>query len=115
MLVDDAERTSLTTTLGARASRAVSFDWGVLVPTVRAEYVHEFKGDPSGVASAFVAVPGASFSPDRDDPDQDWFNLALGTQFILPGGLMPFFEAQARLGQRDVDRYSLVLGVRAEL
>ena len=115
LLVDDAERTSLTTTLGARASRAVSFDWGVLVPTVRAEYVHEFKGDPSGVASAFVAVPGASFSPDRDDPDQDWFNLALGTQFILPGGLMPFFEAQARLGQRDVARYSLVLGVRAEL
>lgn len=114
LLVDDARRTSLTTTLGVRASRAVSFDWGVLVPAVRVEYEHEFEGDPSSVTSAFVNVPGVTFSPARDDPDQDWFNLALGTQFILPGGLMPYFEAQARLGQRDVDRYQLVLGVRSE-
>ncbi len=114
LLVDDAKRTSLTTTLGVRASRAVSFDWGVLVPAVRVEYEHEFEDDPSSVTSAFIDVPELTFSPARDDPDQDWFNLALGTQFILPGGLMPFFEAQARLGQRDVDRYQVVLGVRSE-
>ncbi len=114
LLVGDAKRTSLTNTLGVRASRAVSFDWGVLVPAVRVEYEHEFEDDPSSVTSAFIDVPGLTFSPARDDPDQDWFNLALGTQFILPGGLMPFFEAQARLGQRDVDRYQVVLGVRSE-
>ena len=114
LLVDDAKRTSLTTTLGVRASRAISFDWGVLVPAVRVEYEHEFENDPPSVTSAFVAVPDLTFTPARDDPDQDWFNLAFGTQFILPGGLMPFFEAQARLGQRDVDRYQVVLGVRSE-
>lgn len=118
--VDDAKRSSLTTTIGIRASRAISFDWGVLVPAVRAEYEHEFEDDPPSVSSAFIndtqPTPGVdlSFSPRRDKPDQDWFNLALGTQFILPGGLMPFFEAQARLGQRDMDRYQVVLGVRSE-
>lgn len=114
LIVGEAKRSSLTTTLGVRASHAMSFDWGVLVPQARLEYEHEFKNDPSSVSSAFVAVPGASFSPARDKPDQDWFNLAVGAQFILPGGLMPFVEAETLLGQRNVDRYRLLLGLRSE-
>ncbi len=114
--VGDAKRSSLTTTLGVRASRAVSFGWGVLVPQARLEYEHEFENDPPGVATAFadVVTPGLSFSPARDKPDQDWFNLAVGAQFILPGGLMPFVEAEALAGQRNFDRYRVLLGVRSE-
>lgn len=114
LIVEQAKRSSLTTTLGLRAGRALSFDWGVLVPEARLEYEHEFENDPPSVASAFAVAPGASFSPARDKPDQDWFNLAVGAQFILPGGMMPFVEAEALLGQRNFDRYRLLLGLRSE-
>lgn len=86
----------------------------MLVPEARLEYEHEFENDPPSVASAFAVAPGASFSPARDKPDQDWFNLAVGAQFILPGGMMPFVEAEALLGQRNFDRYRLLLGLRSE-
>lgn len=115
MNIGKAERTSLTTSLGVQASQSISYTWGVLVPQLRVEYEHEFKNDPQAVNAAFVAVPGVIFPLLGDDPDRNYFNLATGLQFILPNGLMPFVELEALLGHRDMDRYRLLLGLRAEL
>jgi outer membrane autotransporter protein len=115
MRYGDARRTSLTATLGARAGMTKSYAWGVLAPFLKLEYEHEFKNDPQKVNTAFV-LDGANtiFTPRGQQPDRDYFHLGAGTQFILPHGWMAFIEGEALLGQRDLERSRLLLGLRAE-
>jgi outer membrane autotransporter protein len=116
MRYDEARRTSLTATLGLRAGMTQSYGWGVLAPFFKLEYEHEFRNDPQKVSSAFVLDDANTlFTPAGEDPDRDYFHLGAGTQFILPHGWMSFIEVEALLGQRDLDRSRLLLGLRKEL
>ena len=116
MRYSDANRSSLTATLGLRAGMTQSYSWGVLVPFFKLEYEHEFKNDPQEVSTAFVLDDANTiFTPAGQEPDRDYFHLGAGTQFILPHGWISFIEVEALLGHRDLDRSRLLLGLRKEL
>jgi outer membrane autotransporter protein len=116
MRYDNAQRRSLTTTLGLRVGMTQSHTWGVLVPYLTLEYEHEFKNDPQTVNTAFVLDGGNNiFTPQGQEPDRDYFHLGAGTQFILPGGWISFVELEALLGNQDLNRSRLNFGFRKEL
>ena len=116
MRYGDARQTSLTTTLGIRAGMTQSYAWGVLAPFVKLEYEHEFKNDPQKINTSFVLDSANTlFTPQGQQPDRNYFHFGAGTQFILPNGWISFIELEALLGQRDMNRSRLFLGLRKEL
>ncbi|HQT31596.1 MAG TPA: autotransporter outer membrane beta-barrel domain-containing protein [Thiobacillus sp.] len=116
MRYGDADRSSLTATLGLRAGMTQSYSWGVLVPFFKLEYEHEFKNDPQAVSTAFVLDDANTiFTPAGQEPDRNYFHLGAGTQFLLPHAWMSFIEIEALVGHRDLDRSRLLLGLRKEL
>ena len=108
--------TSLASTVGARTSYVMGFSWGVLVPHLRAEYEHEFDNDRLSVTTSFVQDPANNqLTREGDTPDQNYFNVGGGLQFILPNGWMPYVDAESLLGYEDLNRFRLTFGLRKEL
>ena len=115
MSFDRQTRDSLTTTIGGRGSYAASMSWGVLIPQLRAQYVHEFDDDEQDATARYLLDPGgAQYRFSGSDPDEDYFELAIGLSAVLPGGWQPFAEFETLLGYDDLDRYSWVVGIRGE-
>jgi len=116
MRYGEARRSSLTSTLGIRAGMTRSYTWGVLAPFVKLEYEHEFKNDPQKINTTFVLDSANTlFTPQGQQPDRNYFHFGAGTQFIMPNGWISFIELEALLGQRDLDRTRLFIGLRKEL
>jgi outer membrane autotransporter protein len=101
--------------LGGRVSRAISFDWGVLVPNAVVEWNHEFRNDPQTVVTRFLADPTQTpiVLTDRA-PDANYFNLGIGLNAVLPQGRSGYFyyEHVAGLSGAHENRFSL--GIRIE-
>jgi outer membrane autotransporter protein len=105
---------SITSTVGAQASYAISTNFGVVVPQVNAEYVHEFAARERN-----QAVPGAGFggivSFADDKPDRNYFNVGAGVVFVLPDGVSPFLNFQAEVGNSLEETQTVTAGVRIEM
>jgi uncharacterized protein with beta-barrel porin domain len=106
---------SLTTTLGVQGSWAFSTGFGVVVPQVSAEYVHEFLNDRRTVHA--VSTDGTNTPVDfvTDPPDRDYFNLGAGLVFVLPDGISPFLNYSAEVANRFQEVHTVSAGVRFEL
>jgi outer membrane lipase/esterase len=107
---EDQAEDSLTGTVGFQASMAFSTDFGVVVPTVNAEYVREFLDDrerhtvidEGGNASTFVT----------DQPDRNHFNLGAGVVVVLPDGISPFLNYEVEVANYLEETHTLTGGVR---
>lgn len=107
---------SLLSELGLGFSYAASFDWGVLLPTVRAAYLHEFEDDSRLVRGRFVDdVEANEFLVPTEDPDRDFFQLSAGLAAMTPGGRSFFLTYDVDLARDDLDLWGLSLGLRLEL
>lgn len=106
--VDD----SLTGTVGAQASYAFSTSFGVVVPTVNAEYVREFLDDRETYTASVGA--GAPFSFSGDQPDRNHFNVGGGVVVLLPNGVFPFINYQAEIANYLQQTHTVTGGVRLE-
>lgn len=115
---DEQDNESLTSTLGAQASYAISTGFGVLLPTIYAEWVHEFRNDQSGVGVRYAADPTPSqlsrFTVGFDAPDRNYFNLGVGLAATLPNGWSAFGNFETVAGLRDTTSHVVTLGGRLE-
>lgn len=115
MRVESAERESLTTDIGIRASYAVNTDWGVLVPQAHIEYEHEFDEDAQESRLSYALdANNNEFALTGDDPDRDYFNAGAGVVAIFPGSLMIFINYTGLIDYDDLDRHQLTAGIRRE-
>ncbi len=106
---------SLEGVLGGRASRAYSFDWGVLLPSLLLEYSREFSDDPSRLDARFLADPtGGVFSQSGAAIDQSHVNLGLGVSALFPGGRSGFVQYERRLQDDNISHWLLSIGGRFE-
>lgn len=104
---------SLTSQLGLELSRALSVSWGVVMPTLSLEWLHEFKDNPGGVSGHFLQDNSRTlFFLPTDDYDSDYFSLGLGASVQLAGGLSGFVHYRQLLGYQDLDAWSLQAGLR---
>ena len=104
---------SLTLTPGIYGSWAISTGWGVVIPQMTVEYVHEFLDDQRSVQFSLVQDPqNRRFLFQTDPPDRDYVNLGLGVAMVLPSGLQPFLNFRQLLAYQDRSSYTVTLGLR---
>jgi outer membrane lipase/esterase len=110
---DNQNIVSLTTSAGIFASMAISTGFGVLVPQVTAEYVHEFLNDQRSVGFTFVNTPSRPrFLFQTDEPDRDFFNIGIGTVLVLPGGKTVYVNVRQLLGYDTRSATTVTAGLR---
>ena len=106
---------SLTTVVGFQVQNAVSTEFGVLTPYVRAEYEHEFADDSRRINVRYTADPNANvFFVQTDSPDRNFFNLGGGVAAVFAGGFTAFLDFDALVGRSDINSYTFTFGVRKE-
>lgn len=109
---DDQVDDSLTGTVGFQASMAFSTDFGVVVPTINAEYVREFLDDRE--RHTVTEVGGVSSTFVTDQPDRNHFNVGAGVVVVLPDGISPFLSYEAEVANYLEETHTVTAGVRLE-
>ena len=67
MQVEERELTSTLGVLGGKASYTVSTSWGVLMPNLQVEWLHEFEDGPDALITRFVNDPTGTVVPSEKD------------------------------------------------
>lgn len=110
---DRQHRDSLTTTVGAFASYALSTSIGVFVPQFIAEWVHELQDDQRVIYFRFREDLGqTNLRFQSDSPDCDYFNLGTGVVLALPKAIQVFLSFRALVGYNDSQAYTANGGLR---
>lgn len=107
---------SVTTTLGGQVSYPVSTSWGVLMPTVRGEWHHQYEDSSRNIAVRFLGdtTSGMAFNTVSSSPDRNYFTVGTGVSGTFAQGLSAFFNYDALLGYRSVESHLFTLGARME-
>jgi uncharacterized protein YhjY with autotransporter beta-barrel domain len=109
------EQQSLTTKLGAHASFAISTSFGVIIPQVAGEYVHEFLDPQRKTDFTFVQdLNQVRFTFQNDRPDRDYFTANAGVVLQLAHGVAPFVNFRTLLGYNAETSRQVTAGARFE-
>jgi uncharacterized protein YhjY with autotransporter beta-barrel domain len=126
---DDQQIESTRSIVGLAISRPVSRSFGVLVPSLRAEWHHEFEDDVRAVRAKYVLedalLSGASSSKDfgcaiscftmmTDQADADFGVASVGVSATLPRRVQVYVVYEALLGAADVNGNSIAAGLRGQ-
>jgi outer membrane autotransporter protein len=112
---DAQSLTSLTSNLGLQASYAISTSWGVLSPNARVEWEHQFRDNSRLLTGSLVIDPQQQiFTVATDNPDRNYFNLALGLAAQFARGRSAFISYETVLGRSTVANHAVTAGVRFE-
>src|SRR5262249_45134624 len=111
---------SLLLKAGANASYAISTSFGVIIPTVRAHYIHEFKNDQRALLAHYVndptinspSGPTSNFTIYTDLPDRDYFDYAAGITVVFRYGISAFVDYNALAGENNIHAHQFAVGVR---
>ncbi|QPK64686.1 autotransporter domain-containing protein [Methylomonas sp. LL1] len=111
---DSQEIESAASTLGGQASKAISMSWGILSPSVRFEWVHQYLDDSRLIRARFseAAAGAGTFTVLTDNPDRDYFNIGSSVALNLPEGRAGFLRYEYRLGQSQITDHTVELGAR---
>lgn len=116
MAFSTADRDRVFGHVGVTASRPISMDGWVLVPQLRVEYVEEFSSDDASATARYLQdSAGSLFTLDGLGDDASRVDWAVGVSGIFPNGWVPFIEYQQSSGLGDLDRFSIVAGLRVAL
>ena len=115
LTVDPRDLTSMSATLGGKATYVMSRDWGILMPHVQLELQQEFKDDPQRLATRFTFDPTQTTAIfEGRDVDSSLFNLGLGLSALFPGGRSAYVYYERLMGSSQIKQDTLSLGVRFE-
>ncbi len=110
----DQTTTSLTGTLGTRASYRHSFAWGAIVPQARVAYVHEFKDNARTVSPRLALSPSTEFAFQTDAPDRNYYIGGAGATIETGRGTQFFVDYEKRGGHAFIETWSASIGFIAE-
>ncbi|MGR9107003.1 MAG: autotransporter outer membrane beta-barrel domain-containing protein [Gammaproteobacteria bacterium] len=106
---------SLRTTLGTQASYAISTSFGVLLPRLRAEWVHEYKDNGRNITASFVGDPAAQiFNIVTQGPDRNYAIIGGGLSGTFAGGISAFISYDALVGYQNISSHRVVIGARLD-
>lgn len=113
---DDQDAQSLTTNLGLEMDYPISTGIGVISPSVRAEYVHEFLNNEDGVRVSYAIDPAnaSAFEVSTEDPDRDYGILGAGLAATFPAGWGAFIDYSTVVGLSDFTVHTVNIGLRRE-
>jgi outer membrane lipase/esterase len=107
---------------GGNASYAISTRIAVILPEVRANFVHEFANNQRTLTAHFLddptsGAPGgpiSSFVVFTDQPDRNYFDWAAGVSAKFPYGISAFIDYSAIGGESEIRTSDLAFGVRIQ-
>ncbi|HUK60094.1 MAG TPA: autotransporter outer membrane beta-barrel domain-containing protein [Stellaceae bacterium] len=113
----DEDFESITSTFGAKASMAISTSFGVLVPQVEADWIHEYNNNQQTFTASFVQDLKGAPTPlvfQTDNPHRDYAGLSAGVVLGLPHGISSFLTYRALVGNPLATTQTVTAGVRFE-
>ena len=109
------DATSLTTHAGVEIGYAFSTGFGVIEPSIRGEYIHEFLNDDDGVDVGYVSDPNNfTLETVTEDPDRNYGVVGASVTGTFSAGWSSFLDFETVLGYSSYDIYALRAGVRKE-
>jgi uncharacterized protein YhjY with autotransporter beta-barrel domain len=115
---DDQYIHSFQSTLGIQGSTAYSTKFGVMVPQVNADYIHEFANSQRHIGVQFTEDQRANptrFAFQNEVPVRNYFNLGTGLIAVLRNGWQPFVNFRAMVGNNQFNDYAGTFGLRIDL
>lgn len=105
---------SFISVVGLSAGHAFSLSWGVLTPSIRFEWEHQYLNDNQRLHLHLAdAAPGTGdFFLATGNPDRDYANLGGALTASFAGGGGAFVRYEARLGQSYLTSNLVEIGVR---
>ena len=95
---------------------SINAPFGVVVPQGSFEWRHEFMNDSRSVTSKYAVDPfNTFFVIPTENPDRDYFALAVGVSAVFSRGISSFLNYETVLGLKDVTSHAFTGGVRLEL
>jgi len=115
LLVSATSIDTLTAQLGARISRALSLDFGVLIPQFELEAVNQIRNEAPRMEAVLKDVPEAgSFSLQNQEPDDSYYNVGLSLTALFKNGFSGFISYRNNLARDDISIQSWQGGARLE-
>lgn len=103
LFVQGHEIESLLANAGLNVRWTFPASFGVIVPSVRGELVHEFRGGARLVTARFLRDPlETGFTVPVDRPDENYGKLSAGLQAVFPRGLSLFVEVTQDVARSDL-------------
>jgi outer membrane autotransporter protein len=113
--VQDRELVSNELVLGGKLTYTKSTSWGILMPHVNLEFLHELEDDADALVTRFVSDPtGTPIVIESRDADRSYFNLGLGLSAVFANGKSAFVYYEHRAAQEGMTMDNLAIGVRIE-
>lgn len=113
---NDQNISSQLLTLGGQAQYALSYSWGVLMPSARLEIKNEFNDSQDAISGRFAFdTTNTSFSITADDIDNLWYVFGTGLSAVFPHGLSAYVDFETTEGLNNLDLYTYSYGGRWEL
>ena len=115
VFLDKQNQSWLTGTATATASYVFTPRWGVMIPFIEVDLVHEFDNDPQALSGRFLGdLQGESLSVLTDDPDRNYVRVRAGASVQLPGGFAAFADYGRLLAFDNWGEHTISAGIRYE-
>ncbi len=115
---NDFDLESLRSHLGVEAAFPISTDQGVLVPSVRAEYVHEFENENDGAQvvfnNALATTARAVYNISSEGVDEDYGIIGASLTAVGEGGMSAFIDYSTVVALDNFDVHQINAGFRWE-
>ena len=113
--MDSTTLNSLTTDVGLQAAFAISTSWGVLSPSAKIEWEHQYADSSRLLTGSLVIDPQQQiFAVPTDDPDRNYFNVGVGLAAQFAHGRSAFVSYETVIGRSNTSNHAATLGVRME-
>jgi uncharacterized protein YhjY with autotransporter beta-barrel domain len=111
---------SLLLKAGGHLSYAISTPYAIILPQVRAHFVHEFKNDQRALEAHYVDDPTvtsangpiSNFVVFTDRPDRDYADWAASLTAQFPFGLAAFVDYSSLAGYSQLQTHEISFGIR---
>jgi uncharacterized protein YhjY with autotransporter beta-barrel domain len=122
LVYDDQIGESLLLKAGGHLSYAISTPFAVILPQVRAHYIHEFKNDDRALSVHFLddptintpTGPVSSFVVFTDQPQRDYLEYAVDLTMQFTYGFSAFVDYSSLANDGAIRSHELTLGVRVQ-
>jgi uncharacterized protein YhjY with autotransporter beta-barrel domain len=113
LAIDTRTAESKQTAFGGSVSYVKSVRYGIWVPKLSAEWVHEFEDDERQLSARFVNAPGsAAITLPTGTPDSDFFNVGWSIAGTFSAGRSAWLRYEAQLGRDDYIAELVEVGAR---
>ncbi len=115
LVFEDTSEISLQTRVGLEGSLALSTGFGVLVPQLSADWVHELENDQRTENFSFADdVNKVKFQYEDEPPDRNYFEVAAGVSAVFANGWQTYAQYRTILGHDYLDSHVGAVGVKIE-